>query len=146
MGGVYMVGLVGESHYQAAVASCREGEPVQLFREIGNPFDPTAIVAVNARGDALGYVPRDSFLQRLIHDEERGVSARIAEVIGGTPGKPSRGIVLEVELDGPDVPSRAYVPAPARQPTRPADDDDPHLWWKVALGGAAIIFILELIF
>ena len=43
----YPVGLAGESNYQAAICVCREGEPVQICHEIGNPYDEDALVVVS---------------------------------------------------------------------------------------------------
>ena len=59
-------------------------------------------------GATVGYVERESWLTRAILDDRTAVSAAVQEIIGGEPGKPSRGVVLEV-LTGNDV-TDAAVP------------------------------------
>lgn len=89
----YPVNLVGEQYCQDAVERCKAGERVTLFREIGNPHDPDAIVVVSTRGEAIGYVPRDSFVQRVVHDENKGCRATIWKLESGARG------FCEVALD-----------------------------------------------
>ena len=149
MASTYSVGLVGESRYQPAVRASREGERVRLYREPDNPHDPDAIVAVNARGQIIGYIPADSWLQRVIHEEQKGVTASVAMVTGGTADKPSRGVVLEVELEGASVPARAFrKPEPFRLSPiadlmAPAEEAG---WLKIAIYGAVTILLLEALF
>ena len=85
--------VAGESHYQNALASCFEGEPLALVREPDNPCDPDAIRIDRVTGETIGYLPRDTRL----HDEfPDRVSARLVRITGGTTDKPSLGAVLEV--------------------------------------------------
>lgn len=74
---IYSAGLVGEQHYQAAVRRCRAGEPVVLQPEPENPHDSRAIAARSSSGGRLGYLPRESWIHRVMLDEGRIVSARI---------------------------------------------------------------------
>ena len=76
----YPVGLVGEQHYQAAISKCSIGEPVSIIHEIGNPYDDLALVAKDRRGNTIGYVPRDSFLRGVYHEQDRSVDATIKEI------------------------------------------------------------------
>lgn len=94
--GCYSLHLVGESNYQGAVGQLRVGDPVKLTPEPGNRFDPRAIAAVSRRVGLIGYVERDSWITRAMLDEATPVASRVAEIIGGEPGKPMLGVVLEV--------------------------------------------------
>lgn len=75
----YTLRLVGEQHYEAACAAALVGDRVSILRETHNPYDRKAIVAKNDAGDTLGYVPRESFVQDVIHEQGRGISAEIRE-------------------------------------------------------------------
>ncbi len=75
----YTLRLVGEQHYEAACAAAAVGDRVLILRETHNPYDSKAIVAKNDAGDTLGYVPRESFVQDVIHEQGRGISAEIRE-------------------------------------------------------------------
>jgi HIRAN domain len=110
------VAVHGESFRQDAIRallpSCTthpiDGRPtcdVVLVAEPANPYDPNAI-AVHASTGHVGYLPRDvapdfgsvfAELQRLGYSGGRCG----ALITGGTPDKPSNGIVLL--LDYPDV-------------------------------------------
>jgi hypothetical protein len=116
MGRKYSVGLVGESHYQAAVGLARPGDPVILAFEPDNPYDADAIVALDHAGRTLGYVPRDSFLQRILHDEGGNVAAEVKAVRAGNSGK--LGLVLDVELDAGENPVVSYRRAEPPMPGR----------------------------
>lgn len=73
----YSASLVGEQHYRAAVAKARKGDRVTIDPEPDNAFDPKALVVRNHLGETLGYIPRDSFLQRSIHQKGTVWNARI---------------------------------------------------------------------
>jgi hypothetical protein len=101
----YSLGLVGESNYQDAIRRCREGEPVALVREPGNPYDAEAIAALGARGETIGYVPRDCWLREPLA-EGKGCSATIRSI--GTGGRGLRGVVLAVRLGGEPLGERDF--------------------------------------
>ncbi len=107
MGKRYSVGLVGELHYQGAVRRARPGDGVTLALQPDNPHDRNAIVALDRHGDILGYVARENFLQRLVHEEGRGASATVMKVVEEAQGR-NLGIVLEVEIDDMDLPTVGY--------------------------------------
>lgn len=94
--GRYNAHLVGESNYQNTVAKLTVGTPIKLTPEPENQYDPRAIKAVTRSGETVGYVERDSWLTRAMLDEGTTVASRVQEIIGGEPGKPSLGVVLEV--------------------------------------------------
>jgi hypothetical protein len=89
--------IVGESHYQAAIALCRECERVVLIRQPNNPYDKNAVVVTRVDGSILGYISREkapSFARHL--DSGLKIYAEIHGIYGGTRGKPSRGVWLDV--------------------------------------------------
>lgn len=75
----YPVRLVGEQYYDDACASVNIGDRVDVFRETHNPHDKNAVVVKNMAGQTIGYIPRESFVQRVIHDDGRSVYAEIKE-------------------------------------------------------------------
>lgn len=106
----FPVGLVGESKYQDAIRACRVGEAVTLLREPGNPFDAKATVVICPRGQTIGYIARDNFLQRAIHEERQQVAATILSFRNGPGGHV--GVVIDVDLLGPNenpIGERTYV-------------------------------------
>ena len=96
-------GIVGESHYQATIRHTMEADGrsfvPMLVREPDNPYDGNAVAVHSAHG-LLGYVSRDDapdwqpLLQAL---EERGYDAAACggRVVGGEPGKPSLGVMVD---------------------------------------------------
>jgi hypothetical protein len=104
----YPVGLVGESHCQEAIRSCRKGQRVQVLHEIGNPYDEQALVVVTETGEKLGYIPLSSWLRGAVHDEEKGCTASIRSTAAGERGR--GGAVIEVKLNEEGVEQCAYRP------------------------------------
>lgn len=92
----YKVGLVGERNYQPAIERCTVGEVAFIRHEPDNPYDAKALVAVDARGATIGYVPRDHWLQRAVHKEAKSCSARVAAI--GEGGSGLLGVVLTVAM------------------------------------------------
>lgn len=102
----YPVLIVGEQHRQDAIRLCHVGDPVKLLREPGNPHDPQAIAVEDMRGATLGYIARKSFVQRAVHKENKGITARILRISGGGPEL--LGVTLDVVLEGDPVGERAF--------------------------------------
>lgn len=100
----YAANIVGESHYQAAIARCRAGDPVLLCKEVGNPHDERAIVVTTQSGETIGYLPRTSWLQRVIHEEGCGVRATIKSLYAGPP----RAVVLSVAVSNEETLTVGY--------------------------------------
>lgn len=93
----YPVGLVGESHYQRAIAKLSVGDPVYLYRQPSNPYDSYAIVATNSSGQVIGYIPKQNFVQGVVWNEGRGITARVFKINkNGMFGK--KGIVITAEI------------------------------------------------
>jgi len=89
--------IVGESHYQATIELCRERERVLLIRQPNNPYDKNAVAVTRVDGSILGYISREeapSFARHL--DSGLKIYAEIHGIYGGTSGKPSRGVWLDV--------------------------------------------------
>ena len=106
----YPVGLVGESHYQKAIRRCSVGDCVHLFLEPTNPYDPLAIAVETEAGATIGYIPRNSFLQRVIHEEENGCSARILNLVRDDAGLSHVGVVIDIEIDDTPLNERPHRP------------------------------------
>lgn len=94
----YSVEVVGESNYQGVIEGLREGEHVSLVPEPDNPHDPRAISVRDGDGAVFGYIARDHWLTRAIHDEGKVADATVKSINGGTPDAPSLGVVLTVTL------------------------------------------------
>ena len=90
---VFPQAVAGESHYQNALASCIEGEPVEFVREPDNSYGPAAIRIDRVTGETIGYLPRDTRLRDEFPDK---ICARLVRTTGGTADKASLGAVLEV--------------------------------------------------
>ena len=97
----YPVGLVGESHCQAAIRAARPDEPVELAHEIDNPYDADAIAVFSSAGRRLGYIPRDSWVHRVLLDEGKGYTAQIKSIEGGR-GQ-DLGVVIVLMLKGEEI-------------------------------------------
>lgn len=93
------LGAVGESHYQPAIRAAAAGYGrlcrATLMREPENPFDRDAVV-VQINGETVGYLSRGD-AQRY-RTRLRALDRPIeipAKLIGGEPGKPSFGVLLD---------------------------------------------------
>lgn len=100
---LYLVSLAGEASYQTAIARTRAGAPVIFRHEPHNAHDARAIaVRVPGKteaGEIVGYLPRDSWLTRVILDEEgHWVRGFVQEITGAATEKPYRGVVLRIAL------------------------------------------------
>jgi hypothetical protein len=105
----YTIGIVRESYRQTALRAIagdelREGKLVHfvamLTREPENIYDPNAI-RINAQGgDQLGYLSREdaiAYREVLIAVSAQSAQAVCsAKLVGGTPTKPSIGVVLDL--------------------------------------------------
>jgi hypothetical protein len=101
--------VAGESYHQHELQQIADARPTggpavrlviaQLVREPENPHDRNA-VRVEVGGEHVGYLPRDLAPQShglidSLHQRGQVATCR-AEVTGGVPGKPFRGITLHV--------------------------------------------------
>lgn len=102
----YAVGLVAEEFYQPAVLACSVGEEVKLFKEIGNPHDPDAIVAVDPRGEVIGYIARKNFVYRVMNVQDQGCSAKI---FAFRDERGCRDVILDLHVDDAPTATRAYA-------------------------------------
>ena len=101
----YPVNIVGESFHQAAIRRCAEGDTVTLYREAGNPHDDRAIVVKTADGASIGYLPREHWLQRVVHEEGGGATVTIL-ALHTVAGNVS--VVLSAVVDCTDTGVVAY--------------------------------------
>lgn len=94
----YTVGIAGESHRQPAIARTTVGERVSITHDSSNAFDRRAMAVLNARGEQIGFLPRDGWLTRALLDEQKGCDACVAEIHRPAAGRPHAAVVLEVVL------------------------------------------------
>jgi hypothetical protein len=104
----YPVGLAGESNYQGAICVCREGQPVRICHEIGNPHDDDALVVISIRNETIGYIPRSNWLRDAIYEQGVGCEATILSIHGE---REPMGVVIEVRLTEGELDARDYEPA-----------------------------------
>ena len=115
-------GIVGESNYQAALRTLdagrrARGEQVTFIAELvlepNNPYDANAVKVV-ADGKHLGYLPKDDAAQYQAALRAIGGTGKRAcchaKLIGGTAGKPSLGVMIDLRL--PQELLAAVVPQP----------------------------------
>ncbi len=104
----WSLNVVGESYRnpdgssrQTEIARCRAGEAVILTREPDNRHDTNAVAVHSARGVQIGYVAAEHarWIGGKIDDGHR-VLALIERIHGGTKGKPSRGVLIRLNLEG----------------------------------------------
>lgn len=109
--------IVGVSFYQEAIERCAPGQAVRFVHEPDNPHDEMALRVVSLTDETIGYVPRSSWVHRVVHERGRGVSA-VIESIGY-----SRACILGVSLtvaicdDEPMI--RSYYPDRDAPPSPP---------------------------
>jgi hypothetical protein len=106
--GAYMVGLVGEQHYQAAVAALKPGAAICLELEPDNPQDSSAIAAVDGRGRVVGYIAPESWLREAVYGDGATFSAQVLAVELGSRG--FREVVLEIAASEEQLRERHYQP------------------------------------
>lgn len=106
----YRASVVGESHYQQAIARTAVGEPAFLIPEPTNRYDARAISVLNANGEKIGYLARESWLHSVMLDEGWPVAATVDFI--GTADGGLAGVVLGVEIGSTNEP--APTPAPLR--------------------------------
>lgn len=110
----YSVGLVGEASYQAAIADLKPGEHIDLVPEPSNPHDPRAIAARDGEGRPIGYLPRDHWLTEALLDQAKSCTTIVERIEGGDDGRPSLGVVLQVELASTLKSAKDPIPAHTR--------------------------------
>lgn len=106
MGKIYNVGLRGESNYQPAIRQTDPRSPVRLRLEPKNPHDGKAIAVENSRGQTIGYIPADSFVKNIVHDQAKPVACHIESIGKASNGK--LGVVIIVEIN-PERPTLIYT-------------------------------------
>ena len=142
MGRRYSVGIVGESNYQQTIGELRQGEHVDLVPEPDNPHDNRAVSVRDGDGSTIGYLPRGHWLTDAILDQRKQCTARVERIEGGDAGRPSLGVVIEVELGGDGVMPTASTPIGASTAKRLAKDPDKASNWKA---GCVVLLVLVLL-
>ena len=101
------VTLVGQARYQATIRLCRVGQPVSLLREVANPYDSEAIIAVDDDGFDLGYISREAWIRDALCEPGARCTAWITS-IDERPRTVLR-LTLDVQLAGLVVGERRYA-------------------------------------
>ena len=109
--------VVGVSFYQDAIERCSPTEVVRFVHEPDNPHDPMAIRVVSALNETIGYVPRASWVHRMVHERGRGLAASIASI--GYSRACMLGVSLTVAICDDDPIVASYYP------DRPAPESPP---------------------
>ena len=100
----WLIGVAGESHRnadgssrQSIIGRCSEGETICLIREPDNPYSSDAIKVCRENGEQIGYIP-SSQAARMAPEMDAGYkyTAVLNSIHGGTPDKPSFGVVIRV--------------------------------------------------
>jgi hypothetical protein len=92
------VAVVGESHYQDALqrmAAAGTTARVSVEGEPSNPHDQKAVRIANEAGETLGYLAKGHYTQLKQVARAKPLTC-LAELRGGTPEKPSVGLVLDL--------------------------------------------------
>lgn len=106
--GIAFIKVVGVSFYQEALARCAPGQGVRFVHEPDNPHDETAIRIVSHLNETIGYVPRSSWLHRVVHEKGRGVSATIDSM--GYSRACLLGATLSVAICDDEIGVASYYP------------------------------------
>jgi hypothetical protein len=131
---VAYVRVVGVSHYQEALERCSAGEAVKFVHEPDNPYDETALRIDSSTGETIGYVPRASWLHRMVHEKGRGVSAAIASL--GYGRSCQLGATISVAVCDDEVAIASYHRGqPAPEPPR----EGFRYWIKRPSGAAQLV-------
>jgi hypothetical protein len=125
----YQLGIVGEANYQPAIRRCTIGDCVRIVHEPDNPYDDLALAVVTERGDIIGYVPRDCWLQGAVHDEGKGCDATIKSIGSGDSGK--LGVVLDVCLNSKGLDERECSRAPPPRASSIASNASKGFWARL---------------
>lgn len=95
--------IVGESNYQPMLRRvAKQGRSFQalLIPEPHNPYDPNAIAVWAEGGGPIGYLSRDNALEYrdvfAFLAERQHVGMCRAKLIGGTPGKRTYGVLIDL--------------------------------------------------
>ena len=95
--------IVGESNYQPALRRiAKRGRSFRavLIPEPSNPYDPNAIRVCAEGGGTIGHLSRENALEYrevfALLSRYDHVGACRAKLIGGTPGKPTFGVLIDL--------------------------------------------------
>ena len=94
--------VAGTSFRQKDIDSFYEDNSIELKREPNNPQDPNAVSIIHEEtGKPVGYIPREvARTLAIIMDAGYYVNGCIKHTTGGYSGKPTKGVVVEVNIDG----------------------------------------------
>lgn len=110
---VHSVQLSGEQHFQTAIRKLALGEGVTLTSVTAHDHGEGATVAVNRRGEPLGYLPADSKLRDGVNNLNEVERAEVKTVCIGSGGL--RTVFLAVHIGALDRTLRVAGSRPKRQ-------------------------------
>lgn len=146
----YTVNLVGEQYFPNGTKGLRVGDTVLLLHELGNPHDANALLAMTESDIALGYIPADSFVRRVLLEDFDGIHAIVREIDRSGPFPQIRLTVRVVDADDPGN-GFGRVDYTPRQTVAQAPQwsKSPPIPWQpiiLALGSMAVVFLLLKLF
>ncbi|NJC33886.1 hypothetical protein GGR88_001360 [Sphingomonas jejuensis] len=94
----YSANIVGESYRQPAIRRTKVGEAVKLFHDIENEHDDRAVAVFNARGEQIGFLPRDGWLTEALIDQGCHYRASVKEIVEPKGSRRHAAVILEVVL------------------------------------------------
>jgi HIRAN domain len=96
--GLCVAGVAGAGQHHAEALEAEDvgpGRPLELRRDPGNPHDPNAIAVHAARGDQVGWVPRDLAAELAPElDAGRPLSAVVLREQRRSPREPRHGLTM----------------------------------------------------
>ena len=106
----FKTSVAGVRYRQDAVAQCWEGQRAGLIRDPDNRYDKNAIIVyANA---TIGFIKRDEARNLAPFMDGGGkAEAYIAELTGGTPDKPTMGVILQITKTPAPLMKKTHVGA-----------------------------------
>lgn len=103
-----IISVVGESFKnpdgqdrQLIISKLNAGDAAYFVLEHDNPYDKRAIAVFTTKGQ-IGYVGKDDAARRFIErrlKEGLPIEAHVLNILGAAPGRPYRGVWLDVAID-----------------------------------------------
>lgn len=86
---------------QDTIRHLKPGDKLKLVPEPDNQYDKTAVRIETAKGEQVGYVKRDSWLTKVVHERHFIPKTEVYQVIGGGEDR-SLGVVMKVIKEAAD--------------------------------------------
>ena len=86
---------------QNTIRGLKSGDALKLIPEPDNQYDKTAVRIETVDGKQVGYVKRDSWLTKVVHEKKLIPKVMVHQIIGGGEGM-SLGVVMRVMKESAD--------------------------------------------